>query len=172
MFDLLKTHVKDYRELLCTKYLAYDIINLVRSKTGKIEAADGFHDDMVMAYNHVLYILYYGYKIERFGILKDKCTFQKAKTAVNDYEQELTEEHVNNIVPYSNPDAFENQMLREMLSSDPTKAFSKQSGYDIYGYKQSDYNSDFMDQQRRVREEEAAMSMADLAFFYDVNQFF
>lgn len=164
MFDLLKTHVKEYKHLLCTKYLSHDIINLVRSKSGKIEAAEGFHDDMVMAYNHVLYVLYYGYKIERFGIITDNCTFQKAKEVIRDYDEHVSEEQINNIVPYSNPDAFENRLLEEAISKDPTKAYG-QSGYDIYGYKRSDYNAN----QQQPAE---TLSSSDLAYFYSVNNFF
>ena len=76
MFVLLKTHVHDYRQLLTTKNLSWDITNLVRAKNGKIEAAPGLHDDLVMSYNHILYVFYYGYKLERFGINKDLCVFK------------------------------------------------------------------------------------------------
>ena len=69
MMDLLKRHVKDYKHLLITKQLATDILNLVKGKNGKIQAADGEHDDMVMAYLHTLYVLYYGNDISRFGII-------------------------------------------------------------------------------------------------------
>ena len=165
MFDLLKTHVHDYKHLLLSKYLAKDITNLIRGKNGKIEAAEGYHDDMVMAYNHVLYVLYYGYQIERFGIEKSKCTFQKAKQVVNEYDKALDREQINNIVPYANPDAYENQLLREMLSRDPSNSFGK-TGVDEYGYKRSDYAGGM------PKRQEETVSIADLSFFYDVNQFF
>ena len=164
MFTLLKSHVHDYRELMTTKFLSFDIMNLVKAKNGKIEAAAGCHDDLVMAYNHVLYIFYFGYKLERFGIDKNLCTFKNAKQAVHEYDRELSEEQINNIVPYSNPDAFENRLLEEAISKDPTKAYG-QSGYDIYGYKPSDYNTN---QQPPVE----TLSSSDLAYFYSVNNFF
>ncbi len=172
MFVLLKSHVHDYKELLTTKYLSFDIMNLIRAKNGKIEAAAGCHDDLVMAYNHVLYVFYFGFKLERFNIHKELCTFKNAKQAILQYEQELSEEQVNNIVPYKNPDAFENRLLEEMMSSDPTHSYSQQSGRDIYGYRPNDYNREFVNQQQRVREQQESVSMADLSFFYDVNQFF
>lgn len=162
MFDLLKTHVKEYKQLLCTKYLARDITNLVRAKNGKIEAAEGFHDDMVMAYNHVLYVWYYGYKIERFGILKYKATFQKAQEAVNQYEIESAEEQVNNIVPYKDPNCYENQLLREMLSRDPMGSFAN-NGRDDYGYRRRDYNGG---QDQLVGE---TVTASDMAFMNEVN---
>lgn len=171
MFDLLKTHVKDYKHLLCTKYLAKDITNLVRAKNGKIEAAEGFHDDMVMAYNHVLYVMYYGYKIERFGIIKERCTFQKAQQVVDAYDRQMDAQQINNVVPYKNPDAFENQLLRENMSRDPMKAFIGTGNRDEYGYRRTDYNNDFYQQQQRSIEDQQ-VTMADLSFYADVNQFF
>lgn len=166
MFDLLKLHVKDYKELLCTRYLARDITNLVRAKNGKIEAATGFHDDMVMAYNHVLYVFYYGFKIERFNIDKNLCTFKNAKQVVRAYDHELEVEQVNNMIPYANPYAFENQMLRDLTSQDPMHVIG-QNDRDEYGYQRNQYagiaKKNELDQQ---------VSVSDLSFFYDVNQVF
>lgn len=169
MFDLLKTHVKEYKHLLNTKYLVKDITNLVRGKNGKIEAAEGFHDDMVMAYNHVLYVLYYGYKIERFGIEKMKCTFQKATEAIADYEQELNQDQVNNMILYDNPYAYENKLLKDLTSGDPMNLFTGQSNRDEYGYRRQDYGAR---QYEGQRQQEESVSIADLSFFYDVNNVF
>ena len=149
MFDLLKVHVKDYRHLLTSKYLSRDITNLVRAKNGKIEAADGFHDDMVMAYNHVLYIWYYGYRLERFGIFKDKSTFQHATAAIEQYEEEMAESVVNNLVPFAVPAPYEEQLLHDTTSDDPMGFFAER-GVDEYGYARSDYNSRFTEQQSRA----------------------
>ena len=86
MFELLIMYVKEYRHLLLAKYLVKDIGNLVKDKSGKIAAADGEHDDMVMAYLHVLYVLNYGYDLTRFGIDKTLCTYEKGKRIVDEYE--------------------------------------------------------------------------------------
>lgn len=171
MFSLLKSHVHDYRDLMTTKYLSFDIMNLVRAKNGKIEAAAGCHDDLVMAYNHVLYIFYFGYKIERFGIMKEKCVFKNAQQVVDAYDRQLNAEQINNVVPYKNPDAFENQLLREALSRDPMKSFTNTGNRDEYGYRQTDYNRDFYQQQQRSMEDQH-VTVADLSFYADVNQFF
>lgn len=167
MITLLQTHVHDYRHLMTTKYLSWDVANLIRAKNGKVEAAPGLHDDLVMAYNHVLYIFYYGYKIERFGIDKNRCQFKNGRQVVEQYEKELSAEQVNNIVPYKNPDAFENQLLREAISRDPMKVFGN-NGRDEYGYKRSDYNGDGYIPQNPDQE----VTTSDMVFFSDVNQFF
>lgn len=171
MFDLLKTHVRDYKHLLVSKYLVKDIVNLIRSKTGKIEAAEGFHDDMVMAYNHVLYVHYYGYKLERFGIDKTQCTFQKALKVISDYEDSLNEDLVNNMIPYENPDAFENIMLRDITSKDPMH-FMGQSNQDEYGYRRQDYRDYGTSHYQQSEEPEFTVTSADLAFLHEVNQFY
>jgi len=141
MFVLLKSHVHDYRELMTTKYLSFDIMNLVRGKNGKIEAAAGCHDDLVMAYNHILYIFYFGYKLERFGIYKERCTFKTGRQQVEQYEQELSEEQINNIIPYRDKEGFEMQLLRENLDQTNRNGFGR-DGYDEYGYRRTDYGGD------------------------------
>lgn len=164
MFVLLKTHVHDYRQLLTTKNLSWDITNLVRAKNGKIEAAPGLHDDLVMAYNHILYVFYYGYKLERFGINKDLCVFKNGRQVVKEYDQELSEEQVNNMVPYANPNAYENQLLRDLTSQNPMDTFGK-NNVDEYGYRRDQYAGVVTPQQQ------SSVDVADLSFFYDVNVF-
>ena len=166
MISLLQSQVKEHRELLTTKYLSWDIMNLIRAKNGKVEAAPGLHDDMVMAYNHILYVFYYGYKLERFGIDKRRCVFTNAKQVVNQYERDIEEERVNNMVPYSNPYAFENQMLRDMTSPDPMHVLDH-TEHDEYGYRRDQYAGSLPAAKKEVQ-----VSAADLSFFYDVNQFF
>ena len=166
MFDLLKTQMHDYRHLVLSKFLVKDITNLVKGSNGKIEAADGFHDDMVMAYNHVLYVFYYGHRLERFGIDKQLCTFKSARTIINEYVEELNEEQVNNMVAYKNPDAYENQLLNDLTSSDPMGMINPNTHRDEYGYKREEYNAHL-----RAPEPEA-LSIADMSFYYDVNNVF
>jgi len=163
MFVLLKSHVHDYKELLTTKCLSFDIMNLVRAKNGKIEAASGCHDDLVMAYNHVLYIFYFGFKLERFGIHKDLCTFKNARREVAEYDKELSEQQINNIIPYKDPNGFENQLLRENMDNSRASGFSN-NGYDVYGYKRQDYGGD--------NPPVDLLDASDYAYFTSVNQNF
>lgn len=166
MFDLLKNQLQSYRHLMLSKFLVKDITNLVKGRNGKIEAAEGFHDDMVMAYNHVLYVFYYGHKLERFGIDKRKCTFESASNVIEDFVNETAEEQVDNMVRYSNPDAYENMLLRDLTSSDPMHVIDPNTHRDEYGYARRDYNA------RQNQPEPETMSIADLSFYYDVNQVF
>lgn len=165
MFDLLKRYVKEYKHLLNTRYLVKDILNLERGKNGKIAAAEGEHDDMVMAYLHVLYVLHYGAELGRFGIDKRRCTYEKARDVVRDYDKSLKEEKINNVVPYENPNAYENQLLRDLVNQ--SQDFALQGGRDVYGYKPEQYNAHNTtpEQQHPV----AVLSSSDMQFYTNVN---
>lgn len=166
MFTLLKAQVHDHRELMTTKNLVYDITNLIRTKNGKVEATPGCHDDLVMAYNHVLYIYYYGYKLERFGIFKELARFETGQAVVSAYDEYVSENTVNNIVPYANPYSYENKLLAANLSSDPMGLFVN-GGVDEYGYKRSDYAGAVAQ-----REPDPMLSASDFTFYAEVNSHF
>lgn len=164
MMDLLKRHVKDFRHLLCTKQLATDILNLVKTKSGKIEAADGEHDDMVMAYLHTLYVLYYGNDISRFGIDKSKCSFEKVHEVIHEYEEEVAEETVNNMLPYEHPTMYEEQLLHDLTNT----GFK---GIDEYGYSYDRYTHTTNRDGLRKNEDYSDFSASDYAYFTGVNNF-
>lgn len=165
MMDLLKRHVKDYKHLLCTKQLATDILNLVKGKNGKIQAADGEHDDMVMSYLHTLYVLYYGNDISRFGIDKTKCTFEKVNDVIQEYEYEVAEETVNNMKPYDHPTMYEEQLLHDLTNP----GFK---GIDELGYSYDQYNHTTNRVGLQKNEDDSDLSATDYAYFSSVNTFF
>lgn len=72
MFELLFKHLHEARHLLCTEYLVDDICKLIKTSTGKIEAAKGEHDDSLMSYLIGIYLYYTGDNLEFFGIDKRK----------------------------------------------------------------------------------------------------
>lgn len=164
MYDILIRHVREYRHLLLTKYLVKDISNLVKTKTGKIEAAEGEHDDMVMAYLHAVYVLYYGHDLTRFGIDKTLCKYEKAHKIVDQYETTLAQDMIDNTKPYAQPTMYEEQLLGDLIDS-----MNNRKGHDVdqYGYMQRQYN------QRNQLEQNPteSLSYGDLAFFREVNTF-
>ena len=167
MMDLLKSYVKEYKHLLNSKFLVKDITNLTRFKNGKIAAMDGEHDDMVMAFLHVLYVLHYGAELGRFGIDKTRCTYQQERKVIKQYEQELTEEQVNNLVPYENPNAFENQLLRDLVQT--SQEFASPSGQDVYGYRHNQYAGT---PEYDAPHQQEILSASDMAYFSEVNSYF
>jgi hypothetical protein len=165
MMDLLKRHVKDYKHLLVTKMLSRDILNLVKGRNGKIEAAEGEHDDMVMAYLHTLYVLYYGRDISRFGIDKTKCSFEKVREVIDEYEADVLEDTVNNMLPYEHPTLYEEQLLHDLTNT----GFR---GVDELGYAYEDYNHGERHNQLQRNPDESDLSASDYAYFSSVNSFY
>lgn len=172
MFDLLKLHVKDYKETLNTMNLVKDITNLVIYKK-KIQARSGEHDDTVMAYLHTLYVLYYGFDLTRFGIDKSRCAFKKPIDAIKEYEKELEENTVNNMVPYDHPTMYEEQLLSELTGTSNIPKISTMVGRDVYGYSASDYIKNSPDLHTRVQESpDVVLDKSDYSFLSEVNSFY
>lgn len=172
MFNLLKLHVKDYKETLNTRNLVKDITNLVIYKK-KIQARSGEHDDTIMAYLHTLYVLYYGFDLTRFGIDKDRCAFKKPIEAIKEYERELEENTVNNMVPYDQPTMYEEQLLSELTGTSNVPKISTMVGRDVYGYSASDYIKNSPDLHTRVQESpDVVLDKSDYSFLSEVNSFY
>lgn len=66
MMGLLTDAVRFKKDVLVAEYLVQDINDLIL-KGGKIQAAAGKHDDLVMAWCLCMYTIYYGEKLERWG---------------------------------------------------------------------------------------------------------
>lgn len=167
MMTLLKRYVHDYRNLINTKLLVKDINALTINK-GKIEAEYGEHDDVVMAYCHVLYVFTFGYDLTRYGIDKSRCTFEKAYQEVKKYDMEQAENRVNNMVPYGK-DAYgyEEQLLHDIVNSSTNAGFDKQTGVDEYGYTKNQYNQN----EQKQMQETVRLTQSDVSFFMSVNNF-
>ena len=139
MFDLLKRYIHDYRELFYTEFLVQDICNLVRDKNGKILAAAGEHDDVVMAYNHTIYVLNYGYDLTRYGIDKRRCTFEKVYDELREHEEREAENTINNTLPYDSPTMYEQQLMEELVESN-TMQYAHSNYVDEMGYRPEQYD--------------------------------
>lgn len=173
MFNLLKVHVKDYRDLIFTPNLVRDITNLVVVKK-KIQASSGEHDDTVMAYLHTLFILYYGFDLSRFGIDKSRCAFRKPiEEALADYEKEMAMNTVDNMVPYEHPTLYEEQLLSELTGTSDIPKVSNMVGRDVYGYTASDYIKNTPEAKQQIQESpDVSMDKSDYMFLNEVNTFF
>ena len=166
MFNVLRETLHDYRHLIYSKYLVKDICNLVADKNGRMAAAGGEHDDMVMAYLHTLYVLKYGFQLTRFGIDKNKCSYSKTQEIMNQYNQAVHEDVIDNRAP-SNPDSYEAQ-----LYSDITQHVAEEYGMvDEYGYRRDQY--DAYGGNAPTRQADVVRATAgNLAFLREVNNNF
>jgi hypothetical protein len=167
MMDLLKRFVRDYRHLLTSRFLVEDISKLVITKSGRIEAESGEHDDIVFAYMHAIYVHTYGYDLSRFGIDKSLCTYEKAYQILNDYEETINNKIVDNMKPYDTPTIYEEQALHD-LTVDRSGVFNGVHGTDEYGYTREQYNQTGGLQSSK----DETLSSSDMAFFSSVNNFF
>lgn len=70
MFAILFRRMAEYKDDFITKNITNDIAKLIRTKTGKIEAGPGFHDDSIMSYLIALYVYYHGNNLQAFGFIK------------------------------------------------------------------------------------------------------
>lgn len=68
MFEILFKHVHECKQILNTENLVDDICKLVKTASGRIEAARGEHDDSLMSYLLAMYIYYTGDNLGYFGI--------------------------------------------------------------------------------------------------------
>ena len=175
MIDLLKLHVHDYRHLIYTKGLVNDITSLVKIK-GKVQAGKDAHDDMVMAYLHTLFVLYYGFDLTRFGIDTSRCSFKKPIEAVHEYEKEMEEKVIDNMKPYDHPTMYEEQLLDELTGRSEVPMVSTMTGTDDYGYSANDYVRNSPEYQVRPdpphEESSLVLSSSDYSFLNSVNTFY
>lgn len=70
MFTILDRHMYEYKDKFVTRNVSYDISYLVRTTSGKIEAAEGKHDDSIMSYLIAMYVFYHGNNLPMFGFIR------------------------------------------------------------------------------------------------------
>ena len=70
MMAILFRRVAEFKDKFVTKNIADDIAHLVRTRSGKIEAGPGMHDDNIMSYLIGMYIFYHGNNLPMFGFIR------------------------------------------------------------------------------------------------------
>lgn len=70
MMSILSRHVNEFKEKFITHNIIRDLSRLVKTRSGKIEAGEGFNDDSIMSYLIALYVYYHGNNLPVFGIIK------------------------------------------------------------------------------------------------------
>lgn len=101
MFELLGGHVRDYKDRFIGNNLINEILSLIKTRTGKVEAGPGFHDDSVMAYLMVLYVWYHGNNLARYGFVKGSLPSEEEQNkGIEQWDEELEEQMARH---FSNP---------------------------------------------------------------------
>lgn len=86
MFAILARRVAEYKEDFVTINIIEDISRLVRSKSGKIAAAVGFHDDSIMSYLIAMYVYYHGNNLVAFGFVKGSQEIENQNQGLRTYD--------------------------------------------------------------------------------------
>lgn len=102
MFSLLEGHIKDHKDKFVTHNIIDDLMKLVRTSSGKIEAGKGFHDDSIMSYLMCLYLYYYGNNLQRFGYVRGSLPDKEKRN------HGLTYEDVEGLLSENDKKFFEN----------------------------------------------------------------
>jgi len=91
MFQLLDAHVKDFKDRFIGANVISDLMSLVRTKRGRIEAGAGFHDDCIMSYLIALYVFYHGNNLHRFGFVRGEIPDEDKRNRGLTYEETMQE---------------------------------------------------------------------------------
>ena len=70
LHDTFQRHACEFKDKIYTANLVDDICSLVKTSSGKTEAAKGKHDDCVMSYLMAMYVYYHGDNLLAFGLKK------------------------------------------------------------------------------------------------------
>lgn len=111
MLEILFRHVSECKEILDTEYLVDDICKLIRTKTGRIEAGPGDHDDCLFSYLHAMYVYYNGDNLAAFGIQK---TYHPILGPMQlDFEEKVAESDPMNGFFSTEEVSFEEQVMQD-----------------------------------------------------------
>lgn len=102
MMTILEAHMAEYKDKFITENIINDLVSLVRKKNGKIEHAQGFHDDSLFSFLIALYVYYHGKNLHRFGFVRGELPDEESRNKGLTYEEiydqlpsELQEEFSN-----------------------------------------------------------------------------
>jgi hypothetical protein len=129
MLDILDDTVVNDPELIATKNLYTDIKHLERNKKGKIEHAEGYHDDSLFAYLIGRYTLVYGKNLAKFMIGSSSKTIEDRKSSIYRVGYELSK--ANNDIKHQYKGIAED-MVNEDIRKRTRDRQSKNHKMDFY----------------------------------------
>ena len=91
----------------------------------------------------------------------------KIYDVIKEYESDIEDSVVDNMIPYETPTVYEEQLLHD-LTSNYSGTRPTVNGYDDYGYRNDQYVSSTL----QNTSEEHNLTRADMAFFNEVNSFY
>lgn len=143
MFEKLFDHIKECKQILNTEYLVDDMCKLVRTSTGRIEAAKGEHDDCIMSYLHTIYVYYTGDNLEFFGI--NKADHPVIGALEPDYEANM--EAKSSGVEYFSSECvtFEEIVIADCIETEFIQQYMVENNKNVYDPVYSNKRKDIFD---------------------------
>ena len=161
MINLLERYVAEKKDTFVSPRIIHDIFKLVIDKRGKIAAASGEHDDSIMAFLMILYVLHYGNNLSYFGFKKGKLPGEneankglyQGSTSLEDLDEVTRAVVQNSIQMNKTMDDYNRERQRELAQARLETAYmnkfsSNQNNFsvqslDVENGSQSSLGSDF-----------------------------
>lgn len=136
MMSILYTQVKEYKENIISKDIIDEIMTLVKTRTGKIEAGPGQHDDSVFSYLIALYVYHHGNNLARYGFVKGMVIDEEERNKGLTFEEHLEEfDEVTRSyfqgVSYADASDYDRKMQMEIERVRSEMNATKQSTYGL-----------------------------------------
>lgn len=173
MMAILARHVCTYKEKFITHNVTRDLSRLVRTKSGKIEAGEGFHDDSIMSYLIALYVFYHGNNLTVFGIypgMMEESEFNTGLKHVDEADPTLVSQSlINSVKEIEAKEQVANKELEweDILRKSVTQA--QQNTYQMYRNNMVN-NTVFENSAESSVEEYDDVGEIPLSFFSEINK--
>lgn len=128
MMSILARHVNEYKEKFITHNIIRDLSRLVRTRSGRVEAGIGFHDDSIMSYLIALYVYYHGNNLVSFGIVRGLTTDSRdtrGPKRADEIDQTLVSPELVRAVQIQ--ENYERQKTYEQIMRDAIKQSQRES---------------------------------------------
>lgn len=168
MMSILMRLVAEKKDAFATRYIINDLNNLIKKKSGKIEARPGTHDDCIMSFLIGMYVLYHGKKLYLWGFKKGTTPIDNETLKPMRYEDIYDEMPLEMKQMFPEPESrrntfedelrnaiAENQRLRQNFSESDLAVVTKDDNIEL------DYTK---------LEEEDDFSEDELDFFLELNK--
>lgn len=163
MMNILFNQVREHKGDFVTKFIIDDLNALVRTPSGRVEAAKGSHDDSIMSYLIALFTFFHGSNLARYGFARGDSAPEEDKPKTRrEYFEELPDDvksMFSNVMDMQTSEEYDEEMRRQ---SDADRSRMQ----DMVTPNGTGRNIDF-----EVDEDSGAMSeVQDLSWLDDLNK--
>ena len=119
-YAILENIMEERKDILLTPYLVEDVCGLIRKPNGRVEAAQGLHDDNIMSYLIGMFIyLHSPYeKLEQYGIRRGATDDITDYTESGEITQEGTLRRLKEMLP-SLPESMQELVMNALGQKNP-----------------------------------------------------